>query len=107
DVNGLTVLAGGDPADPLPLESDDDTIIWNNGDGSDTIEGGIGRDVVEFNGSVQADVIDVSADGERLLLRRLEPTEVTLDIGTSEVLSVFGRVGDDGMNVGPLGTVTG
>ena len=90
-VGGLTVLATG------PLESDNDLIIWNNTDGSDTIEGGIGTDTQVVNGSSVADAFEI-AEGPtpgRLSLARTSPGPFALDIGTVEILDVNGKLGDD------------
>ncbi|QDV34855.1 DUF4394 domain-containing protein [Tautonia plasticadhaerens] len=100
-VGGLTVLADG------PLESDDDTIIWNNTDGSDTIEGGIGTDTQVVNGSSAADAFEIveGATPGRLSFSRTSPGPFTLDIGAVEVLDVNGRLGDDTFVVADLSGV--
>jgi hypothetical protein len=99
-IGGLTVLADG------PLESDDDTIIWNNGDGSDLVEGGQGTDTQQVNGRTTSDNFEIDAGpGGRLAFRRSAPGPFSLDLGGVEILTVDGRLGDDTFVVGDLAGV--
>jgi hypothetical protein len=73
-----------------------DRMVWNNGDGSDVMEGGRGRDVAEVNGSdTGGDVFTIAADDGRVAFARTNFGQFTVDIGTSERLEVNGQGGDD------------
>jgi hypothetical protein len=52
------------------LGANDDTYIWNPGDGSDTVEGQAGTDTLIFNGANVAENIAISANGARVRLTR-------------------------------------
>jgi hypothetical protein len=69
-----------------------DTFTWNPGDGSDTVEGQGGKDVLDFNGSNAAEKIDVSANGSRVRLHR-DVADVTMDLN-----------GIEGLNLATLGS---
>jgi Ca2+-binding RTX toxin-like protein len=76
-------------------------MIWNNGDGSDLMEGGSGYDVVEVNGADTAgDVFTIAADGDRVAFERTNLGPFSLDIGTTERLEVNGQGGDDVITAG-------
>ena len=101
--------AGATPVGGLTADvDDDDTIIWNNTDGSDTIEGGLGRDTQVVNGSSAGDAFEiVPGTGGRLSFARTSPGPFTLDIGGVEFLQVDGKLGDDTFVIGDLSMVTG
>ncbi len=83
------VIAGGDG---------DDTLVWNNGDGSDTMDGEVGNDTVEVNGaSTQGDdfTVQPSATAGRVAFDRVNLVPFNLDIGSSEAIQVNGGGGDD------------
>jgi hypothetical protein len=80
------------------LEGDagDDVLVWNNGDGSDIMDGLAGLDKIEVNGSANgADVFDIAPTGGRSLFRRTNVGAFSLDIATAELLDVRGLGGDD------------
>jgi Ca2+-binding RTX toxin-like protein len=70
----------------VPLRGDDiicagdgnDTVVWNPGEGSDTIEGQAGSDLMEFNGAGANENIDLSANGGRLRFFR-DVANITMD----------------------------
>jgi len=79
----------------------DDRMVWNNGDGSDLMEGGEGYDVVEVNGSdSDGDVFEIAANGHRVAFDRVNLVPFSLDIGTTEKLEVNGQGGDDTITAG-------
>jgi Ca2+-binding RTX toxin-like protein len=85
-----------------------DTLVWNNGDGSDTMNGEIGTaDTVEVNGSTTAgDAFTAdqkTGDPTRVTFQRTNLGPFTLDIGTTEKLDVNSLGGDDTFAAGPLG----
>lgn len=67
---GNDQLTGGVGVDQFIGGADNDTIIWNPGDGSDVVEGDEGEDTLVFNNSNAAEITDISADGLRLRLAR-------------------------------------
>ncbi len=68
----------------------DDLIAWNNGDGSDTLDGDADTDRVQVNGARggTGDVFTVGASGARVAFARTSPGPFSLDIGTTEKLAV-------------------
>ncbi|HEV8292104.1 MAG TPA: calcium-binding protein, partial [Tepidisphaeraceae bacterium] len=94
-------------ADSVFGDSDSDTIIWNNGDGSDLVEGGGGVDVLQVNGSAASgDTFTVSAAGARLNFQRTNLTPFTLDAAAIEQLDINGDGGGDSITINDV-TVTG
>ena len=83
----------------------DDTLVWNNGDGTDVINGDDGRDDVEVNGAPTAgDVFTVQPNGARIKFDRTNLVPFSLDIGSSETMHANGLGGDDTITVGDVGT---
>ena len=70
-------------------------MIWNPGDGSDLNEGGDGVDTVEVNGGNGAEAFTATANGTRVRFDRVTPAPFSLDIGTTESLTVNMNGGDD------------
>ncbi|HOW70331.1 MAG TPA: calcium-binding protein [Phycisphaerae bacterium] len=68
--SGDDTVDGNRGNDVALLGDGDDVFRWNPGDGSDTVEGQAGSDTLIFNGSGAGEVIDVSANGQRLRLFR-------------------------------------
>jgi len=98
--NGADLLIGGDGDDFVDgqqgtdlafLGAGDDVFRWDPGDGNDTVEGQDGLDVLAFNGSNVAEIIDFSANGQRLRLTR-NVASIVMDVnGVEEVdLQVLG-----------------
>ena len=93
--NGMDVLRGGTGDDFVDgnqgndtafLGGGDDTIRWEPGDASDAWAGEGGSDLLEFFGSAGAEIIDISANGNRLRFFR-NLGNVTMDgSGTERVL---------------------
>ena len=82
-----------------------DLLIWNNGDGSDFLEGGDGFDFVQVNGSNTAgDDFCIDPNGNRVRFQRNNLGLFTLDIGTTENLDVNGQGGSD-VIIGSTGLV--
>jgi len=81
----------------------DDTLVWNNGDNNDAMEGETGRDAIEVNGSPGAgDVFTVVPAGGRIDFDRTNLVAFSLDIGTSEAMSLNGLGGNDNVTVGEV-----
>jgi Ca2+-binding RTX toxin-like protein len=81
----------------------DDTLVWNPGDGDDTMNGEAGYDTVEVNGGGVGEQFEVkpSATPGRVQFDRTGPDPpgpFNLDIGTSEKLDFNGNGGEDTLN---------
>jgi Ca2+-binding RTX toxin-like protein len=92
------VLTGGDADDQSFGESGDDRMIWNPGDDTDLNEGGDGTDTVEVNGGGGAEVFTVTANGTRVRFDRVDPAPFSIDIGTSERLTLNANGGNDSLS---------
>ena len=76
----------------------DDTLVWNNGDGSDVMNGEAGTDTTEVNGAGAAgDQFTVKPNAGRVRFDRVNLGVFSLDIGTTENLVLNGGGGDDTM----------
>jgi hypothetical protein len=73
----------------------DDTTVWNNGDGSDVMNGDDGVDRVETNLSAGADTSTLRLENGRVRYDRLNPGPFNLSIGTAEVFELNTLGGDD------------
>jgi Ca2+-binding RTX toxin-like protein len=107
---GADVLIGGDDNDQLAgnrgddlafLGAGDDTLIWNPGDGNDTVEGQAGVDTLVFNGSNAGEHIDLSANGARLRFFR-DVANVTMDLNDTEHINFNALGGVDTVTVNNL-----
>ena len=93
--NENDTLTGGDADDQAFGQGGDDRMIWNPGDDTDLNEGGAGTDTVEVNGGNGAEQFTTTANGTRVRFDRLNPAPFSIDIGTSEKLTVNANGGDD------------
>jgi Ca2+-binding RTX toxin-like protein len=85
----------------------DDALVWNNGDGTDVMNGDDGRDDIEVNGAPTAgDLFNVQPNGGRIKLDRTNLVPFSLDIGSSETMHASGLGGDDAITVGDVGSYT-
>jgi Ca2+-binding RTX toxin-like protein len=88
---GNDTLNGGQGTDQMIGGDGDDLIIWDPGDGSDVVEGQGGNDTLLFNGANIAEVVDLSANGQRLRFFRNVGTIVMDCDGVENV--VFNALG--------------
>jgi Ca2+-binding RTX toxin-like protein len=88
-------LTGFTGADDVDGGEGNDIMIWNNGDGSDTNDGDGGVDETLFTGRNTTDAMTVVNQNGRVLFTRLAPGQITLDIATTEKLSLQSFQGDD------------
>ncbi|MEL6816695.1 MAG: calcium-binding protein, partial [Cyanobacteria bacterium J06598_3] len=89
--------------DTAYLEAGDDRFIWNNGDGSDFINGGAGFDVTQVNGADGAgDEFDLRAVDGQAIFNRLNLGLFTLTNEEIEQFEINGQGGDDSFTVGDL-----
>src|SRR5580765_2943178 len=108
--NGADLLIGGDGNDFIDgnqgndtaqMGAGDDTFQWDPGDGSDIVEGQAGFDTMLFNGANIAEVIEVSANGQRALFTRNIGT-ITMDLNDVERIDVNALGGADNIAVHDL-----
>src|SRR5215210_3707076 len=88
-------MTGGDADDQAFGESGNDRMVWNPGDDTDLNEGGNDSDTVEVNGGNGAEQFATTANGTRVRFDRLDPAPFSIDIGTSEKLTLNANGGDD------------
>ncbi len=93
--DGNDVLTGGTGNDQVFGQAGDDRMIWNPGEETDLNEGGDGNDTVVVNGGNGAETFTATANGTRVRFDRVSPAPFSLDIGTTENLSVNMNGGDD------------
>jgi Ca2+-binding RTX toxin-like protein len=95
--DGNDTLTGGAGSDHMFGGDGNDRLIWNPGDGSDLFEGGDGVDTAEVNGGNGAETFTVAANGDRVDFERVSPAPFSIDIGSTENLSVNMGGGDDNL----------
>ncbi len=98
---GNDIVNGGRGNDVAFLGAGNDTFVWNPGDGSDTVEGQGGTDVLQFNGANVNENIDLSANGNRTRLTR-DVGVVTMDLNGIEQVNVAALGGADTVTVNDL-----
>jgi Ca2+-binding RTX toxin-like protein len=102
---GNNVIIGGRGNDSL-VGGDSDIFIWNNGDGSDFVDGSGGTDVQVVNGAPAAgDEFRVDADlGANAIFQRTNIGPFFIAMNNVETLDVRGLGGDDTFTVTDLRT---
>jgi len=108
--NGNDVLLGGDGDDFIDGQQGNDAIFlgagndvmqWDPGDGSDTVEGQDGTDTMLFNGSAGDEIVEASANGERVRFTR-NLGNIVMDLNDVETLNVNALGGADTVKVNDL-----
>ncbi|MEM7770395.1 MAG: calcium-binding protein, partial [Cyanobacteria bacterium P01_A01_bin.37] len=100
---GDDIVVGQRGNDTADLSAGDDRFIWNNGDGSDFINGGAGFDVTQVNGADAAgDEFDLSQVNGQAIFNRLNLGLFTLTNEEIEQFEINGQGGDDSLTVGDL-----
>src|SRR3954451_8738892 len=95
--DGNDRLVGGKGVDVLVGDAGNDTLVWNNGDNSDTDDGGAGNDGVEVNGApTLGDVFTMEAAAGRVEFKRTNLVTFTID-ASAERFQVNGLGGDDSL----------
>ena len=97
---GRDTISGRQGTDLLFLDGDD-TVIWNPGDGSDTIEGTGANNTLIFNGANISENIALSANGQRLRLTR-DVAAITLDVNGVQTVNIKALGGADNLVVNSL-----
>ncbi len=98
--SGDDSIDGNKGADLGNLGAGDDTFVWDQGDGSDTVEGQAGIDTLRFNGAIDEHV-DLSANGNRLKFFRAEGN-ITMDTNGVEQVDFNALGGADVVTVNNL-----
>jgi Ca2+-binding RTX toxin-like protein len=83
---GNDFIDGNQGNDTVYMGDDDDTFEWDPGDGNDVVEGGNGRDTMLFYGSNTGEIIEASANGQRLRFTRNVGT-ITMDVDGVELVT--------------------
>ena len=100
---GDDILEGQRGDDAINGGGGDDRIIWNNGDGSDLVNGAADMDTAEVNGSDgSGDSFILDGAGARATFMRDNLTTFQLDIRDTESIEVNGLAGDDMLDVNDL-----
>ncbi len=100
---GDDIVVGQRGNDTADLGEGDDRFIWNNGDGSDFINGGTGFDVTQVNGADgPGDEFDLSQVDGQAIFNRLNLGLFTLTNEGIEQFEINGQGGDDSLTVGDL-----
>jgi hypothetical protein len=99
--DGSDFVDGGKGTDSANLGAGNDTFRWDNGEGSDTIEGQNDSDTMEFNGAAIAENVTMSANGERLRFFRVQGN-VTMDTAGIEIVEDNALGGADTVTVNDL-----
>lgn len=84
---GDTVVGGADD-DSISGGDDDDLIIWNNGDGSDIVDGDAGADTQQVNGSENDDTVEIfpgTPPRVQMNITTNSPEQFGLRLGSVEV----------------------
>jgi Ca2+-binding RTX toxin-like protein len=99
--DGNDLVTGGRGNDLALLGAGNDTFVWNPGDGSDTVEGQLGTDALQFNGANINERIDISANGGRVRFTR-DVAAITMDLNGVEGIAFTARGGGDTVTVHDL-----
>jgi Ca2+-binding RTX toxin-like protein len=105
--SGNDRLVGGKGVDFMSGGDGNDTLVWNNGDGSDRMTGDAGNDGVEVNGSpTLGDAFTLAPESGGVKFQRTNLVPFTLDTAT-ERIQVNGLGGDDTLtSSGGVGAAT-
>ena len=97
----MTPSIGGKGNDTAYLGDGNDAFVWNNGDGSDMIEGQAGTDTMVFNGAPGTENVTMSANGGRLTFFRVQGN-VTMNTNDVEIVDDNPIGGTDTVTVNDL-----
>jgi Ca2+-binding RTX toxin-like protein len=102
--DGDDFLDGDQGADIGFLGAGNDVFKWDQGDGSDIVEGGPGFDEMLFNGFGAAEQFTLSANGERSSFTRVQGN-IAMDMDDVEHVTVNALGGADTITINdPVGT---
>ena len=101
---GNDFVVGGLGADTANLGAGNDVFVWNQGDGSDKVEGGTGFDELLFNGAAGAEQFTLSSSDGHALLTRVQGN-IVMDLHGVENITLNPLAGADTINIDdPSGT---
>jgi Ca2+-binding RTX toxin-like protein len=95
---GNDSVVGGLGADVANLGAGNDVFIWNQGDGSDRVEGGTGLDELLFNGAAGAEQFTLSSSDGHALLTRVQGN-IAMDLHGVENLTLNPLAGADTVTI--------
>jgi Ca2+-binding RTX toxin-like protein len=95
------VIRGGPGNDGMSGGAAEDVFTWVPGDGSDTIQGGTGSDVVAFVGAAAAEVFTITADGAGFDLAR-DVGNIVIDAEGVETLELNTLGGNNSVTLNDL-----
>ena len=99
--DGDDIITGGRGSDVAHLGAGNDRFIWNQGDGSDSVDGQSGFDTLEFNGAAAAENTTISANGEQATLFR-DLGAITMHLNSVERIELKPLGGADNTTVNDL-----
>src|SRR5882672_5367281 len=99
--DGDDIITGGRGSDVARLGNGNDRFIWNQGDGSDSVDGQGGFDTLEFNGAAAAENTTISANGEHVTLFR-DLGAITMHLNSIERIELKPLGGADNTTVNDL-----
>lgn len=101
---GSDFVVGGTGADVASLSAGNDVFRWDQGDGSDKVEGGVGHDEMLFNGFGVGEQFTLSADGDHALFTRVQGN-IVMDLHDVENITLNPLAGADTITINdPSGT---
>ena len=98
---GNSIVTGGRGSDVIFLGSGTNTVVWNPGDGSDTINGQGTNNTLLFNGANVGENITLTANGAHSQLTR-DVGAVTMDMVGVQTVDINALGGADNVTVNPL-----
>ncbi len=99
--SGNDAVDGNRGDDTGVLGSGNDSFRWDPGDGSDVVEGQSGTDTLDFNGANVAEIMSLSAEGERSIFLR-NVANIRMDMDGVERLDLTALGGVDTMTVNDM-----
>lgn len=99
-LSGDDTLIGGRGNDTMNGGGENDRMIWNNGDGSDQINGGTGFDIVEVNDSgARGDDFVLKQRGKTAVFQRTNFGQFQLDVRNVDQFEVNATGGNDRLTI--------
>src|SRR2546428_13913240 len=92
-------LVGGIGYDSIAGGDGDDVVAWSRGDGNDSIDGGVGIDLVVMYGAASADDFSIRASGTHM---NVDTSSARLDLAGVERLFIDSGAGADTIRIGDL-----
>ena len=98
---GSTPSSGARGNDTAALGAGPDSFTWLPGEGSDVIDGGGGTDSLVFDGSAGAEIMSLSADGDRSVFLR-DLGNIRMDMDDVEILDLAALGGADTVTINDM-----